>query len=71
MDSPTTQAGDIVFDSIFPSLTVESKPESGALYVTYNRASRGWFEMTIMPTSAPYSPDCERVPGVDYSRRAP
>jgi ectoine hydroxylase-related dioxygenase (phytanoyl-CoA dioxygenase family) len=66
--------GDVlVFDSYLahrsgPNLT--DRPRR-ALYVTYNRASAGSHrEAYFQSKRAAFPPECERKPGVDYSKTA-
>ena len=69
-----TQAGDIVFfDSYIPhrSQSNQSQSPRRALYVTYNRASDGRVRDDYYAHKrSVFPPDCERVPGVDYSKTA-
>ncbi|MCB9644692.1 MAG: phytanoyl-CoA dioxygenase family protein [Myxococcales bacterium] len=66
-----TEAGDILlFDSYIPhrSGPNNSQRPRRALYVTYNRASEGSFRDAYYAQKREvFPPDCERVPGKDYS----
>lgn len=69
-----TRPGDVLFfDSYLPHASGSNRSRSPrrALYVTYNRASEGdrrddYFAHKRMS----FPPECERVPGVDYSKSA-
>lgn len=66
-----TEAGDIVlFDSFIPHRSgpnVSGHPRR-ALYVTYNRASEGSHrEAYFAEKRKVFPPECERIPGKDYS----
>lgn len=68
------QPGDVLFfDSYIPhgSAANHSALPRRALYITYNRASEGDYrEAYFKHKREAFPPECERVPGVDYSKGA-
>lgn len=66
-----TQAGDVVlFDSFIPHRSAPNRSLSPrrALYVTYNKASEGSFrESYFAQKREVFPPECERIPGKDYT----